>query len=619
MSSPLSTWAHNVQRLCDALGQLRPLAAEFGTPGPEGEEWHELLERKLRPQLSGEPVLVAAVVGGTNIGKSVIFNHLVGENASGVSPLAAGTKHPVCLVPPPWAQAVRLAPLFEGFELVAWQSPENPLEDTPEHLLFWRAGHSIPERLLVLDTPDIDSDAPVNWHRADQVRQTADVLIGVLTQQKYNDAAVKQFFRKAAEADKPIVVVFNQVDLEEDRQAWPQWLNTFVEETGAATDLVYVVPYDRKAAGSLELPFYAVGGDGLSPPIEARSLRDDLAALHFEAIKTRTLRGALARVTDSDRGAASYLARIRIASREYAAAAEALSAAEMARVQWPALPPRLLVEEIRTWWDNHRQPWSRTVHGVYRTIGRGVTWPVRAAWEAVSGPAVQPEVSFAEREREAILLAVSKLLDELDRLARVGNDTLRPRLAELLKGDARRDLIQRVELSHAQLPAVDDDYRRFVREELDRWSVANPRAIGFLRSLDHVLAVARPAITVSLTVSGFVLAGGLVQEAATHAITHTAGELAIAGGIAGGSVALDNTTGEGLSYAAAQLFRRLQTRYAESRAAWLAAWLERELMGDLLTELRRGAELPQSEAFRAADAALSALARPVKAAALRSA
>ena len=71
----------------------------------------------------------------------------------------------------------------------------------------------MPPRLLLLDTPDVDSNARVNWHRADAVRQTADVLIAVLTQQKYNDAAVKRFFRHAADADKAVIVVFNQVDV----------------------------------------------------------------------------------------------------------------------------------------------------------------------------------------------------------------------------------------------------------------------------------------------------------------------------------------------------------------------------------------------------------------------
>ena len=56
----------------------------------------------------------------------------------------------------------------------------------------------------------MDSDALVNWQRVRAIRQVADVLVAVLTQQKYNDAAVKQFFREAVQADKPIVAVFNQ-------------------------------------------------------------------------------------------------------------------------------------------------------------------------------------------------------------------------------------------------------------------------------------------------------------------------------------------------------------------------------------------------------------------------
>ena len=39
------------------------------------------------------------------------------------------------------------------------------------------------------------------------------------------------------------------------------------------------------------------------------------------------------------------------------------------------------------------------------------------------------------------MLAVEKLLDELDRLAQVGNDTLRPRLQQLLGGHARATLL----------------------------------------------------------------------------------------------------------------------------------------------------------------------------------
>jgi hypothetical protein len=230
------------------------------------------------------------------------------------------------------------------------------------------------------------------------------------------------------------------------------------------------------------------------------------------------------------------------------------------------------------------------------------------------GPAPDPLETFRRQEREAILVAVEKMLDELDRLSQVGNDTLRPRLLELLSGHARERLLERVGRAHEELPAVDEDYRAFLRAELDAWKRANPRAVRFIRSLDHVAAAARPAITVLLFVSGWHVAGDLAGQAVAQAAGHTVGQLAqeaaIAGGITGGGEVLVTTTSEGVSQAAGRLFIRLQSRYALQRAAWLADWLERELLGDLLAHLRRGAEAPQTAAFRQVEAALEAL-RPL--------
>ena len=262
-----------------------------------------------------------------------------------------------------------------------------------------------------------------------------------------------------------------------------------------------------------------------------------------------------------------------------------------------------------------RSPWSRQIHGFYRTMGRGVTWPIRAAWDAVAGPGEDPLVAFHRQEREAVVSAVEKLLDELSRLAQVGNEILRPRLERLLGGRARTELLEQVEAAHAQLPAVDEDYRAFLRAELDAWKAANPPAVRFLQTLDHAMAVARPAITISLFVSGWVFAGDLVGQAAVHAVGHTAGQIAteaaIAGGITGGGEAIVSTTSEGVRQAAARLFRRLQSRYAQQRAQWLAGFLERDLLGNLLADLRQGAEVPESAAFCETLAAVEGLAGAV--------
>lgn len=585
-------FANDVRTLDRALRALAPAAAAVGVEPPTRQEWYELLQRRLLAQLELPPVLIVAVVGGTNIGKSLLFNHLAGEVASAVSPLAAGTKHPVCLAPPALADPQVLGPLFPAFALQPWTSAEEALAEAPENRLFWRRGRRVPEQLLLLDAPDVDSDAEVNWERARAIRQSADVLLAVLTQQKYNDAAVKQFFRAAVEADKPIVVLFNQVDLKADAPYWPEWLATFRRETGAEPALVYAIPHDRRAADELRLPFFAVGPNGLDPPPAPADLRDELAAFHFDTIKVRTFRGALRRVLDARQGVGGYVQELQTAAENYAAAAGALEASELARLAWPALPAGVLVEEIRQWWHSTRRPWSQHVHTFYRTFGRGLAWPIRAARDALAGPAADPLEAFKAREREAIVVAVRKMYDELQRLASVGNETLRPKLQRLLAGSERAELLQRVAAAHQRLPAVDDDYRTFLRAELDAWREANPKAVLMLQSLDQAWALARPTISVALVVSSWGLADVLVDQAG-----NLAWELAVTGGLAGGGEAIVSGTSEGVGKAAARLFSRLQAQYAKKRAGWLADWLTAELLGGLLDELRRGAEIVQEPTF----------------------
>ena len=328
-------------------------------------------------------------------------------------------------------------------------------------------------------------------------------------------------------------------------------------------------------------------------------------------MKIRTFRGAVGRVLDGQRGAPAYLTAIRRAAGEFSAAAAALSAGgdgpgglahapgRRAGGRNPPLVGRLAEQLVAA------SPRLLSPAGSRRDLaGPGSLAITR-------GSRAEPLAAFHQQQREAIVLAVEKLSDELDRLSRVGNETLRPRLLRLLGGHARAALLERVQAAHRLLPAVDDDYRAFLRAELDAWKEGNPRAVRFLQTLDHAAAVARPAITISLAVSGWVLAGDLVGQAAVHTAGQLATEAAIAGGITGGGEALVSTTSEGVRQAAARLFRRLQSRYAQQRARWLADWLERELFGDLLDELHRGAEVPQTAAFVEAEAAVAALSQSV--------
>ena len=72
----------------------------------------------------------------------------------------------------------------------------------------------------------------------------------MLTQQKYNDAAVREFFAAAGAAHKEVLIVFNMLSLPEQQETAIGWLSTFRMETGIEPLAVYMVPWNRSAADS---------------------------------------------------------------------------------------------------------------------------------------------------------------------------------------------------------------------------------------------------------------------------------------------------------------------------------------------------------------------------------
>ena len=233
--------------------------------------------------------------------------------------------------------------------------------------------------------------------------------------------------------------------------------------------------------------------------------------------------------------------------------------------------------------------------------------PVRAAWTAVTGPQEDPLAAFQRQERAAVIAAVEKMLDELQRLAQVGNDILQPRLRRILGGPARAELLARIEAETSRAAAggrgLSGDAPRRAGRLAGRPSAGRALAAPRLTRPRP----RRPAITVTLAVSGWVFAGDVVGQAAMHVAGNLAGHVASEVVVAGGGEALVAGGGEGLRQAAARLFRRLQVCFAEKRAGWLADFLETQLLGDLLCELRQGAAVAQSAEFKSVESAIQEL------------
>jgi len=598
-----------VRRLETAVQALAKQAEVLGIPGLEGREWYEQLQRKLLPQLSGEPFVVAAVVGGTNIGKSVIFNHLAGVRASATSPLASGTKHPTCLVPGGFTTQHPLGEIFPGFELIPWSQAGAALDETDRHLLFWKPAPELPSNLLILDTPDIDSDAPVNWLRADRVRACADVLVAVLTQQKYNDAAVKQFFRKAAAEDKAVIVVFNQVLLPDDEQYWPKWLETFSRETGVQPDLVYIAPNDRRAAEENRLPFCertwplpAAGNPPTAAGSPPRNLREDLANLKFRDIKLRTLRGSLRQVVSETDGAPAWLAEVRRRSAGFQDASTLLSMQQLARIDnWPSPPANLFVTEIREWWRLQREGWTKTIHDGYSRLGETVLAPLSWAKQKLSGPTPNPAEAYVAQERQLMLQTIEELYAELTRLSQLGNELLRPRLEKLLSGTSRSDVLEQLSREQGSLN-VTRELHEVVSQQMTRFREESPGSFGLLKKLDTAAALARPVTSVALFAAaagpaGHALAPFVSEAVAQSLLVHIVGDVAGgAGAMVVGETAITGTA-SGLRVLEAR-FRQLQTAFTSRRVAWFADFLRRHVLGDLHAELEAALQVPQSTEAR---------------------
>jgi hypothetical protein len=595
-----AAWADRVVELCDVVSRLEPLAAELGLPPLTNADWYAALFGKLRPQVSREPVLVVAVCGGTNTGKSLIANTLVGAEISRSLPEAARTIHPVASLPQGLVARGGLEGLFPGFGLVAWTSEEDSLDASRGDVLVWREDPTGQQsaRLVMLDTPDIDGTLRENWRRAELVRDAADVLVAVLTQQKYNDAAVREFFTAAATADKTVIVVFNMIDWPRQRERLGGWLATFATETGVKPLAVYAAPHDFAAAEAGRIAMHAVPELGVDT-CEV-SLTERLSGIDFDGLKQRAMAGALAVVIDPRHGVAAWLESLVERSAEWRQSLSLLEREGQVRVELPAAPREIVWHEIWDWLEPRRSGFDLAVSRFYRGIGSGIGWTARHL--GLTRSDVEKRDDFAAIEIGALKAALGDFVERLEDACRRDpklESLLGPRLASSDRSGWYADLERR----HATLPLVSDDYRQFVRGELDRFASENPSLVKFIVNGLNVGAVARPVVTLSLLGAG---------AAAVPAAAGAAGGLSVLVHHVGDYVvwAAAPLVGEGaLGLAVAgvrPLIERLFAGWSAERSRILVATLRDVVLGTAVEELEQraaAAERPEIARGRALVAA----------------
>ncbi|WP_165226177.1 GTPase [Aquisphaera insulae] len=578
-----STWSRRVTELAGAVARLEAEATPLGIASPAATAWHANLFQKLRPQLTEAPYLVVAVAGGTNIGKSTVFNHLAGFPASRVHPDATQTKHPVCLVPQGFAATHDLAKVFPSFELAAWSSEDDAIADGPADRLIYREDPSgrQPANLVILDTPDVDGAMPVNWDRARLIAHASDVLIAVLTQQKFNDAAVRRFFREAAEADKTILAVFNMVEWPEDREHCERWLQTFCKGTGAHPAYVYAVPRDRVAVRENRLAFHGLTPGSTDP-------RDDLAELRFAEIKIRSLRGALRQMLEAREGLPAYLQTIHARAEENREARQIIHDTVRVKLDAPVLPGHIVTGEIWRWLEPRRTTFDRAVHKFYGKIGGAVMKLIPGRRD----PA-REEADYVRAEEALLTKALEEIYAKLDLVQRAAKPVLRDELTPVLSGEGRRRAFDELRTRLAATPLLTDAYRAAIAGDLERFEAEHPRMMRAIEWGLIATAVIRPAISIGMF-------GGaeMLTHAAFHVGSHSVVQVAIdvaagAAGAAGGEGAI-----AGLSAPARKLIADLFAQFYKERATVLARVIHDCVLGRHLERIDGLAELAEGDDYR---------------------
>ncbi|HZX43415.1 MAG TPA: GTPase, partial [Myxococcaceae bacterium] len=261
--------------------------------------------RDLLPRLGSEaPLLLIAVAGPNNVGKSTLFNTLVGAQLSPARAEGGLTQQCLAAATPDTASGPGREALSARYEVVLLPpGARAPVtEPGPPGRLFLTSTATLPAGLVLVDTPDFDSVVRENRLRSEALLLTVDVVVFVVSRHTYQNAALVDVVQQAVGRGRPWVVVYNEAPELETVRAH---LDKLAADVGAPPFARYRSPHDPEVeAGRRGLSIEPVNGgpalaELLGDPQRGAALRSRArsAALRDAAAELRGLAtqvGALA-------------------------------------------------------------------------------------------------------------------------------------------------------------------------------------------------------------------------------------------------------------------------------------------------------------------------------------
>ncbi len=301
----------------DALKTLEDdLARVAFVPGAEASaDYQALLDRcrrllevkvafEARRPAGAPPFVVMA--GGTNVGKSTVFNWVIGEPVASSSPLARHTKAPTLFVHAAALDALCNGALLPRYARLVLERPDDAAREAGDRPAYFLRTHEREgvQGVVLVDAPDIDSTSLKNHGVAEDLLFLADAVVFVATPEKYNDELCVRFLRQAAELKRTLVCVLNKGADEEVARDFREGVIAGLGAEATVLTLPYVGTKPDPRADQPFLP--ALRGAVLRPGRDLQAIR---AAARRGA--TVTLGGELQRVVSRLREELSELDRVR--------------------------------------------------------------------------------------------------------------------------------------------------------------------------------------------------------------------------------------------------------------------------------------------------------------------
>ena len=495
--------------LSDAEAALEAILPGLDSPTAEvARRLGERIRRDLLPRLAAEaPLLIAAIAGPNNVGKSTLFNALAGRRLSPAHPEGGLTKQCLAAAHPDTASGAGRLALDRRYEVVRVREGEAPPVDAPGPVgrLYLVTDEQLLPGLVLLDTPDMDSVLAANRERTEALLVTVDALVLVVSRHTYQNAALVEFVRQAVQHDRPWLVLYNEA-------ASPELARTHLDKLAADVGQPplarFFSPHDPAVeAGTAPLVPRPLDGKTplgalLAQPATGSELRRRAraASLHDAEEELQRVRAALL-------ARAAEPARLRARIREALLAAGAQAALH-------AVPVDVLVEAFREELDA-RSPLHRWVRTPFRGLATVLTQVGRRTRQLFTGD--RPEEADPTREmdrvlRDGLVRALESLAPELP--AWEGDARTRELLARALSNHTLRALASAGLLEAQASPADREGLRVFCRE-LVRQELPGGFAEGALQTLATLVYSVPAGAAAAVTVAS----GGLGHDAAVWAGT----------------------------------------------------------------------------------------------------